>query len=181
MAKLYEKLQVMVLSINTLQGHRGELKTQWTEFFLTSNPFLYILFPYRNSTIHSCSTEINIKNLIFPVITPKILLISVMFLKVSLTSYEDGPKEVITEQAINETVHIIRGEDRNRPAWHYILVSVSKTAELKSQGKGGTIDVREFGRMIDYRNNRGETKATSGWGRNPPKILRKWLQEHYRK
>jgi len=65
MAKLYEKLQVMVLSINTLQGHRGELKTQWTEFLLISNPFLYILFAYRNSTIHSYSTEINIKKFDF--------------------------------------------------------------------------------------------------------------------
>jgi hypothetical protein len=119
--------------------------------------------------------------LIFLFITPKILLISVMFLKVSLTSYEDGPKDVITEQAINETLYIIRGKDRNRPAWHCILVSVSKAAELKSQGSGGTIDYTDFGRMIYYRNNRGGTEAASGWGRNPPKILRKWLEEHYRK
>jgi hypothetical protein len=104
-----------------------------------------------------------------------------MFLKVSLTSYEDRPKEVITEQASDETLRCIRGKDRNCPAWHCFLVSVSKAAELKSQGSGGTIDYTDFGRMIYYRNNRGGTEAASGWGRNPPKILRKWLEEHYRK
>jgi len=104
-----------------------------------------------------------------------------MFLKVSLTSYENGPKEVITEQASDENLDIIRGTDQNRLVWHYILVPVSKTAELKSRGNGETIVVTEFGRMIDYRNNRGKTKAASGLGRDPPKILQKWLKKHYRK
>ncbi|CAF4101217.1 unnamed protein product, partial [Rotaria sordida] len=95
-----------------------------------------------------------------------------------LMSYEDWPKEPIIEQKSNEKLLVIRGKDTGRPTWHYIFVPHHNLANLKAQPKGSIMDVTKFGRISEYRNNRGEVKATSGWGTNPPRILKNWLEEY---
>ena len=55
-------------------------------------------------------------------------------------------------------VYLVRGEDKGRPAWHYVLVDKEKEEEFKAQVKTGTIDVAKFGKILH-----------SGWGEDPPK------------
>ncbi|CAF4686927.1 unnamed protein product, partial [Rotaria sp. Silwood2] len=85
-----------------------------------------------------------------------------------LTSYEDWPKAIITEQIFSDTVFIIRGKDGGRPAWHYLMVPVNKLADLKAQQPGTIIDVTKFGRLMKYFNNRDKVMPLSGWGTDPP-------------
>lgn len=74
---------------------------------------------------------------------------------------------------------IIRGKEKRSPAWHYILVSSSKIADLKAQKADTTIDIRKFGRIVEYRNKRGEIKRMSGWGVDPPKMFEIWMSAQY--
>ncbi len=97
----------------------------------------------------------------------------------ALSSYEDRPVGIITKQKIDESVFIIRGKDKGLPAWHYIMVPISKAADLKSQKAGITIDVTNFGAVVKYRNKRGETKTASGWGTDPPEMLQIWIGSRY--
>ncbi len=92
---------------------------------------------------------------------------------------EDKPKAIVTKQTWTEVPFIIRGKNRGRPAWHCILVPHKKIGRLKSQWKRGSIDIDQFGHVIEYLNHEDITKQMSGWGENPPKQLREWLDKHY--
>ncbi|CAF3023812.1 unnamed protein product [Rotaria sp. Silwood2] len=94
-----------------------------------------------------------------------------------LTSYEDWPKAIITEQTFIDSVYIIRGKDKGRPAWHYLMVPINKVADLKTYPPQITIDINKYGRQVKYLNNRDETKHMSGWGTDPPIIIQTWIQE----
>ncbi|CAF4843076.1 unnamed protein product [Rotaria sp. Silwood1] len=96
-----------------------------------------------------------------------------------LISYEDWPKAIITEQTFIDSVFIIRGKNRGRPAWHYLLVPVNKVTDLKAQKSGANIDITKFGRLIEYLNNRDKVITLSGWGTDPPGIIQTWISEHY--
>ncbi|CAF1365576.1 unnamed protein product, partial [Rotaria sordida] len=96
-----------------------------------------------------------------------------------LMSYEDWPKATIIEQKSDEVLFLIRGKDTGRAAWHYIIVSHHNLANLKAKGKGSNIDITDFGRILQYRNNRDQIKPASGWGTNPPRILQNWLDVYY--
>ncbi|CAF3753260.1 unnamed protein product [Rotaria sordida] len=100
-------------------------------------------------------------------------------LQKSLTSYEDRPKAIITEQTFSESAYLIRGKDRRRSAWYYILIPTNKFADLKVLQSDAKIDIPNFGRLIEYLDNRDEIKPMSGWGINPPKIIQTWIAEHY--
>ncbi|CAF4151847.1 unnamed protein product [Rotaria sordida] len=96
-----------------------------------------------------------------------------------LMSYEDWPKATIIEQKSDEVLFLIRGKDTGRAAWHYIIFSHHNLANLKAKGKGSNIDITDFGRILQYRNNRDQIKPASGWGTNPPRILQNWLDVYY--
>ena len=107
----------------------------------------------------------------FHSITIKFILIFIILLKKAITSYADRPMTIITIQTSSESVFTIRGNDRGRSAWHYILVPINKLAEFKSLRKGDNINVTEYGRIIKYRNKRGEIKEMSGWEAEPPEMF----------
>jgi hypothetical protein len=109
----------------------------------------------------------------------EIFLAPLSFLQKALKSYDDKPEGIITQQAIHESPYIIRGRDKGIPAWHYILVPVNKLADLKAQRPGADLDVRDFGRLIQYRNKSGTTLQMSGWGRYPSKMIETWVDKHY--
>jgi hypothetical protein len=64
-------------------------------------------------------------------------------------------------------------------AWHFILVPANKLADIRAQPAGGNIDVTEFGSILKYRDHQGRTESTSGWGKDPPKMIEVWIHEHY--
>ena len=55
---------------------------------------------------------------------------------------------------------MIRGKDRSKQAWHYVLVDEDKVEAFKSKISSGTIDVADYGKVLK-----------SGWGENPPKDI----------
>ena len=57
-------------------------------------------------------------------------------------------------------VYVVRGKDKGKPAWHYVLVDKAKVEEFKIQIKTGTIDVANYGKVL-----------YSGWGNDPPENI----------
>ena len=65
-------------------------------------------------------------------------------------------------------VYLVRGTDKERPAWYYVLVDKAKQVEFKIQLKADTINLEKFGKILN-----------SGYGIGPPddvttKIKRKF-------
>jgi hypothetical protein len=109
----------------------------------------------------------------------EIFLVLLSFLQKALKRYEDKPEGIITQQALHESVYLIRGRDDGIPAWHHILVPANKLADLTALPAGSNLDVTAFGRHIQYRNKSGITLQMSGWGRDPSKMIETWMKEHY--
>lgn len=66
-------------------------------------------------------------------------------------------------------VFLVRGNDKGRPAWHYILIeNEEKYLDLIKQKEGTNIDVTNFGRIIK-----------SGWGINPSKEVVNEIKQKY--
>ena len=64
---------------------------------------------------------------------------------------------------------LIRGKDRGKPAWHYILIeNESRYGELKKCKVGANVDVTDYGKIIE-----------SGWGSNPPKAIIEKINRAY--
>lgn len=102
-----------------------------------------------------------------------------LFLQKALTSYAERPEETITESKFSDCVFTIRGKDQGRPGWHCILVPGEKLADIKAHPTGATMNVNDFGSVIEYRNHQGKTLPMSGWGKDPPKMIEIWFDEHY--
>ena len=57
---------------------------------------------------------------------------------------------------VGNFLYLVRGEDKGKPAWHYVLVDKEKEDDFKTKVATGTIDVAKYGKII-----------CSGWGKNP--------------
>lgn len=53
-------------------------------------------------------------------------------------------------------IYLVRGKDRGKAAWHYVEVNRSLLSIFLKRTDGGTLDVAQYGRIIQ-----------SGWGRDP--------------
>ena len=56
-----------------------------------------------------------------------------------------------------ERIYLVRGKDRGKPAWHYVLVDKHVLGLFLKKTKGGSLDVKDFGTVL-----------RSGRGQNPP-------------
>ena len=61
------------------------------------------------------------------------------------------------KQNSDERIYVVRGKDRGKPAWHYVLVERHLLGLFLKQTNGGSLDVADFGRVLN-----------SGWGKDPP-------------
>ena len=66
----------------------------------------------------------------------------------------------------SERMYLVRGKDRGKPAWHYVLVEKGLEPLFLRRTEGGNLDVADFGLVL-----------TSGWGKDPPKAVRKNINE----
>ena len=66
----------------------------------------------------------------------------------------------------SERIYIVRGKDRGKPAWHYVLVEKGLEPLFLRRIKGGSLDIAGFGLVL-----------TSGWGKDPPEAVRKNIDE----
>ena len=55
-----------------------------------------------------------------------------------------------------ERIYLVRGKDRGKPAWHYVLVDKHLLGLFLKKTKGGSLDVKDFGTVL-----------RSGWGQDP--------------
>ena len=55
-------------------------------------------------------------------------------------------------------IYLVRGKDRDKQAWHYVLVDEDKIEAFNAKVKSGNIDVADYGTVL-----------YSGWGQDPPK------------
>ena len=86
-----------------------------------------------------------------------------------------GPQETWRKLLCQERIFVVRGMDKGRPAWHYVLLvdddeTISKFRELTQGPNAGkhTINVTDYGQVLK-----------SGWGEEPPNDIKDWMQETY--
>lgn len=86
-----------------------------------------------------------------------------------------GPQDTWRKILNQERIYVVRGMDKGRPAWHYVLLvdddeTISKFRELTQGPNAGkhTIDVTNYGQVLK-----------SGWGDEPPNDVKDWMQENY--
>ena len=56
-----------------------------------------------------------------------------------------------------ERIFLVRGKDKDNPAWHYVMVKKCLLGLFRKRTNGGQLDVADFGIVLE-----------SGWGENPP-------------
>ncbi|KAJ7384846.1 hypothetical protein OS493_019523 [Desmophyllum pertusum] len=56
-----------------------------------------------------------------------------------------------------ERLFLVRGKDKGRPAWHYVMVEKRLLGLFHKRANGGKLEVADFGTILG-----------SGWGENPP-------------
>ena len=65
-----------------------------------------------------------------------------------------------------ERIYLVRGMDKGKQAWHYVLVEKALLPLFLRRTNGGSLDVADFGLVL-----------TSGWGKDPPEEVRKNITE----
>ena len=65
-----------------------------------------------------------------------------------------------------ERIYLVRGKDRGKQAWHYVLVEKALLPLFLRRTNGGSLDVADFGLVL-----------TSGWGKDPLEEVRKNITE----
>ena len=68
----------------------------------------------------------------------------------------------------HKLVYLVRGKDRGRDAWHYVLIDKRKEAAFKHAVQSGKVDVANFGDVL-----------YSGWGKNPPEDIVRKVEEEF--
>ena len=66
----------------------------------------------------------------------------------------------------SQRIYLVRGEDRGKPAWHYVQVEKVLLPLFLRRTNGGDLDVADFGLVLK-----------SGWGKDPPENVRKNIKE----
>lgn len=65
-------------------------------------------------------------------------------------------------------VYLVRGKDKGKACWHYVLIDNLKLAIFKEDLKKPMIDVADYGQVIE-----------SGWGEDPPEDIVKKIKDQF--
>lgn len=68
----------------------------------------------------------------------------------------------------SDCVYLVRGKDRGKAAWHYVLVDKGKKQMFLAAAKSGSLDVADYGEVL-----------YSGWGQDPPADIKKKIDDQY--
>ena len=68
----------------------------------------------------------------------------------------------------SQNVFLVRGKDRGRAAWHYVLVDNQKRELFLAATRSGSLDVADYGEVLE-----------SGWGEDPPKHVVKRIEDEF--
>ncbi|MCU7611583.1 hypothetical protein [Anaplasma capra] len=73
-----------------------------------------------------------------------------------------------TRKSRLDCLFLVRGKDKGRAAWHYVLVDKGKREMFLAKSKSGSMDVALYGEIL-----------YSGWGENPPDDVVKRIEEEF--
>ena len=68
----------------------------------------------------------------------------------------------------SQNVFLVRGKDRGRAAWHYVLVDNNKRELFLAATKKGSLDIADYGEVLQ-----------SGWGQDPPENIVKKIEDEF--
>jgi hypothetical protein len=68
----------------------------------------------------------------------------------------------------SDCVFLVRGKDRGKAAWHYVLVDKAKKEMFLAAARGGSLDVADYGEVL-----------YSGWGQDPPPEIKQKIDDEY--
>ncbi len=63
---------------------------------------------------------------------------------------------------------MVRGKDRGRSAWHYVLVDKDKREMFLAKSRTGSMDVADYGEVL-----------YSGWGEDPSQEIVDKINEEF--
>ncbi len=73
-----------------------------------------------------------------------------------------------TRRSRSDLIYLVRGKDRGRSAWHYVLVDKDKREMFLAKSRTGSIDVADYGEIL-----------YSGWGDDPPQTIVDKINEEF--
>ena len=65
------------------------------------------------------------------------------------------------KQDPTKRLYLVRGKDKGRPTWHYVMVEKPLLGLFLKWTKGGSLNLADFGTVLK-----------SGWGQDPPEAIR---------
>ncbi|MGL9732511.1 MAG: hypothetical protein ACR5KW_00470 [Wolbachia sp.] len=73
-----------------------------------------------------------------------------------------------TRKSRSDLIYLVRGKDRGRSAWHYVLVDNDKREMFLAKSRTGSMDVADYGEIL-----------YSGWGEDPSKEIVDKINEEF--
>lgn len=73
-----------------------------------------------------------------------------------------------TKRSRSDFIYLVRGKDRGKSAWHYVLVDKEKREMFLAKSRTGSIDVADYGEIL-----------YSGWGEDPPQAIVDKVNEEF--
>jgi hypothetical protein len=68
----------------------------------------------------------------------------------------------------SDLIYLVRGRDRGRAAWHYVLVDKEKREIFLAKSRTGSMDVADYGEIL-----------YSGWGEDPSQDIIDKINEEF--
>lgn len=79
-----------------------------------------------------------------------------------LDSYATEEEKLLVPKLLElSRIRLVRGNDRGRKAWHYVLVDEERMEQFLQDANCSSMDVAKYGRVL-----------RSGWGEDPPQHIR---------
>ncbi|WCR53509.1 MAG: hypothetical protein PG981_000531 [Wolbachia endosymbiont of Ctenocephalides orientis wCori] len=73
-----------------------------------------------------------------------------------------------TRRSRSDLIYLVRGKDRGKSAWHYVLVDKDKREMFLAKSRTGAMDVADYGEIL-----------YSGWGEDPPQDIVDKINEEF--
>ncbi|MDR2831646.1 MAG: hypothetical protein LBV62_01895 [Rickettsiales bacterium] len=73
-----------------------------------------------------------------------------------------------TRRSRSDLIYLVRGKDREKSAWHYVLVDKEKREMFLTRSRTGSMDVADYGEIL-----------YSGWGEDPPQEIVDKINEEF--
>lgn len=73
-----------------------------------------------------------------------------------------------TQRSRSDLVYLVRGKDKGRKAWYYVLVDPMKLSLFLKKIETGSLNLEEYGEIL-----------ISGWGTDPPETVKQRITSEY--